>query len=124
MRNLLLATAAILMVLPSAAAFADPHDGWRDDDHHEWRGDDHHGEWREHHRDHRDAVVVHEAWRGRPEWRGYGGHRDGYWYAPGYGYRPMARGVEWRRGAYVPYSYRAYYVQDPVYYHLAPAPRG
>jgi hypothetical protein len=36
----------------------------------------------------------------------------------------MVRGVEWRRGGYVPAAYRGYYVQDPVYYHLARAPRG
>lgn len=30
----------------------------------------------------------------------------------------------WRRGAYVPVAYCRYYVQDPYYYGLEPAPRG
>ncbi|MDP3174632.1 RcnB family protein [Phenylobacterium sp.] len=67
-----------------------------------------------------------ETWRDRSEWRAYRGARQGYWYAPGYGYRPMARhnNHQWRRGAYVPTSYRSYYVQDPYYYGLNAAPRG
>ena len=138
MRKLLLAAAAILIAAPTAA-LAD-HDGHgRGHDHDRGdRGDrDDQGEWRGRHgdehraylEDRRDGwrgrpVVVREAWRGRPEWRGYGGPRSGYWYAPGYGYRPVMRGVEWRRGAYVPPVYRTYYVQDPVYYRLAAAPHG
>ncbi|MFN3584594.1 RcnB family protein [Phenylobacterium sp.] len=65
-----------------------------------------------------------ETWRGRPEWKAYRGVRNGYWYAPGYGYRPYMRGYAWRRGAYVPRAYRSFYVQDPYYYGLRPAPRG
>jgi Ni/Co efflux regulator RcnB len=126
----MLAAAAVLMALPTAA-LADRdghgrgddherHGGWRDDDDGDHRGDhdDRRGGWRGR------PIVVREQWRGRPEWRGYGGYRQGYWYAPGYGYRPAMRGVEWRRGGYVPAEYRGYYVQDPVYYRLAPAPRG
>jgi Ni/Co efflux regulator RcnB len=67
-----------------------------------------------------------ETWRNRNEWRGYQGARAGYWYAPGYGYRrvdPRYRGT-WRRGGRVPVVYRSYYVQDPYYYGLRPAPRG
>ena len=67
-----------------------------------------------------------ETWRGRTEWRDYRGARSGYWYAPGYGYRgyhPSYRS-SWRRGGYVPMSYRSYYVQDPYYYGLHPAPYG
>lgn len=67
------------------------------------------------------------SWRGRPEWRDFRGVRQGYWYAPGYGYRPVDRrwtNFAWRRGAYVPPVYRTYYVQDPYYYGLRPAPRG
>ena len=65
-----------------------------------------------------------DTWRDRAEWRSYRGARAGYWYAPGYGYRPMERRYSWRRGGYVPVAYRSYYVQDPYYYGLAPAPRG
>jgi Ni/Co efflux regulator RcnB len=65
-----------------------------------------------------------DTWRDRAEWREWRGARSGYWYAPGYGYRPVMRGHAWRRGAYVPRAYRTYYVQDPYYYGLAPAPRG
>jgi Ni/Co efflux regulator RcnB len=65
-----------------------------------------------------------DTWRGRSEWRSYRGARPGYWYAPGYGYYPVTRSYTWRRGGYVPSGYRSYYVQDPYYYGLAPAPRG
>jgi Ni/Co efflux regulator RcnB len=68
-----------------------------------------------------------DTWRGRAEWHGYNGVRRGYWYAPGYGYRPVDRrwrGHAWRRGEYVPVVYRNYYVQDPYYYGLRPAPPG
>lgn len=65
-----------------------------------------------------------ETWRNRAEWREYRGARSGYWYAPGYGYRPVVRGYNWRRGAYVPRAYRSYYVQDPYYYGLSAPPRG
>lgn len=65
-----------------------------------------------------------ETWRDRTEWRTYRGQRSGYWYAPGYGYRTVVRGRDWRQGAYVPRSYRRYYVQEPYYYGLPPAPRG
>jgi len=126
MRNLLLAVALVIAV--PTAAFADPDHGWKGG-HDEWRGDhddngdrdhDHgrHEGWREH------RESVREGWGGRPEWQGYGGRRAGYWYAPGYGYRPMERGVVWSRGAYVPRTYRTYYVQEPSYYRLAPAPAG
>jgi Ni/Co efflux regulator RcnB len=134
MRILLLAVAALIAA--PTAALADHDGGWRD---HDGRGDqgedyrdhdhDRREDWREHDhgrhegwREHR--MEVREAWRGRPEWRGYGGQRTGYWYAPGYGYRPMERGVVWRRGGYVPGAYRAYYVQEPGYYRLSPAPAG
>ena len=64
-----------------------------------------------------------ETYRNRNEWRSFRGVRPGYWYAPGYGYYPRAH-YTWRRGAYVPMTYRTYYVQDPYYYGLRPAPRG
>lgn len=65
-----------------------------------------------------------DTWRARPEWSSFRGARNGYWYAPGYGYHPRAQGHAWRRGAYVPRNYRGYYVQDPYYYGLPAAPRG
>ena len=68
-----------------------------------------------------------DSWRGRPEWSNFRGVRAGYWYAPGYGYRPVDRrwaGHGWRRGEYLPVAYRGYYVQDPYFYGLRPAPGG
>jgi len=67
-----------------------------------------------------------DTWRGRAEWNGYRGARQGYWYAPGYGYRPINRRYHsaWRRGGYVPSSYRRYYVQDYGYYGLRSPPPG
>jgi Ni/Co efflux regulator RcnB len=64
-----------------------------------------------------------DSWRGRTEWRDFRGPRPGYWFAPGYGYRPVSH-FGWRRGAYVPVGYRGYYVQDWGYYGLRPPPRG
>lgn len=66
-------------------------------------------------------------WRGRSEWRGYNGRRNGYYYAPGYGYYRYDQryhGRRWGRGAYLPQSYRRYYVQDPYFYNLREAPYG
>ena len=65
-----------------------------------------------------------DSWRGRAEWRDYRGARRGYWYAPGYGYRPYQSGYVYRPGRYVPAAYRSYYVQDPYYYGLRAPPRG
>jgi Ni/Co efflux regulator RcnB len=64
-----------------------------------------------------------DSWRGRAEWRDFRGVRPGYWFAPGYGYRPVSR-FGWRRGAYVPGPYRSYYVQDWRYYGLRSPPPG
>ncbi|MBW8815439.1 MAG: RcnB family protein [Caulobacterales bacterium] len=65
-----------------------------------------------------------ESWRDRAEWREFHGARPGYWYAPGYGYRPVSRHHAWRRGAYVPGPYRHYYVSDYRYYGLRAPPPG
>lgn len=81
-------------------------------------------DYREARREHRFDRRRAETWRDRAEWRAYRGARSGYWYAPGYGYRPYSRGYAWRRGAYVPRSYRTFYVQDPYYYGLRPPPPG
>ena len=145
MRSILITAAVLMVAAAPLAAAADPGDH-RDRDRKEWREDHRDGRreyegdrkaWREDQRDGRreydgdrrearrdDREYVREGWRGRPEWRSYGGPRAGYWYAPGYGYRPASRTVVWRRGGYVPAPYRAYYVQEPAYYRLAPAPRG
>ena len=67
-----------------------------------------------------------DTWRSRNEWRDYRGARQGYWYAPGYGYQrvnPRYRAY-WRKGGHVPPAYRGYYVQDYGYYGLRPPPRG
>jgi Ni/Co efflux regulator RcnB len=65
-----------------------------------------------------------DSWRGRSEWRDYRGARQGYWYAPGYGYQRYNRGYNWRTGGYVPRNYRNYYVQDYGYYGLRSPPPG
>ena len=57
------------------------------------------------------------SWGNRAEWRGYNGRRQGYWYAPGYGYQRYAPG-RYDRGAYLPAAYRGYYVNDWRYYGL------
>ena len=64
-----------------------------------------------------------DSWRDRAEWRDFRGVRPGFWFAPGYGYRPISH-YGWRRGAYVPVGYRGYYVQDWGYYGLRPPPPG
>ena len=64
-----------------------------------------------------------DSWRGRTEWRDFRGPRAGFWFAPGFGYRPVSH-FGWRRGTYVPVNYRGYYVQDWGYYGLRPPPPG
>ena len=66
---------------------------------------------------------IPNAERERSEWREFRGQRSGYWYAPGFGYRPTSH-FGWRRGAYVPVNYRSYYVQDWGYYGLRSPPYG
>lgn len=66
-------------------------------------------------------------WRGHRDFRDYRGARSGHWYAPGYGYYRVDQrynGYRWRSGAYLPAAYRSYYVRDPNFYGLRPAPRG
>jgi len=66
-------------------------------------------------------------WRGRSEWRSYSGRRNGYYFAPGYGYYradPRFYGRRWSRGNYLPQGYRNYYVDDPYFYGLREAPYG
>jgi Ni/Co efflux regulator RcnB len=78
-------------------------------------------------RDQRWDRNNRDWWRGRDDFRDYRGARNGYWYAPSYGYyrvEPRYYGQRWQRGAYLPHSYRNYYVRDPYAYNLRPAPRG
>ena len=64
------------------------------------------------------------SWGNRAEWRGYNGRRQGYWYAPGYGYQRYAPGARWSRGGYLPAAYRGYAVNDWGYYGLGSPGRG
>ncbi|HEY8005011.1 MAG TPA: RcnB family protein [Phenylobacterium sp.] len=147
MRHLLYAAVALATAAAPMAASAQP--GERQDDRrelHQDRRDLHQdrrqaerdgrvgpAERRELARDHREINQDRrdlrfdrnraESWRGRAEWRDFRGARAGYWYAPGYGYRPYGH-YAWRRGAYVPAPYRGYYVQDWGYYGLRPPPPG
>lgn len=66
-------------------------------------------------------------WRGRADFRDYNGRRQGYWYAPSYGYvraLPGFQGRRWARGQRVPAAYRNYYVNDYGYYGLRAPPPG
>jgi Ni/Co efflux regulator RcnB len=135
MRHLLYATVAIATAAAPMVASAQ---SWQDrrEDRREYREDRRdaardgyisRGEARELRRDRAELRYDRrraDTWRNRAEWRAYHGVRRGYWYAPGYGYRPVSRGYAWRRGAYVPMAYRTYYVQDPYYYGLRAPPRG
>jgi Ni/Co efflux regulator RcnB len=135
MKKLILAAAALTVVASPIAASAQD---WRGD-RREWREDRRDGrydrrddrrDWRNDRRDARRDMRFDrhraETWRNRAEWRSYRGPRAGYWYAPGYGYRPLDRRYAnvWRRGSYVPVVYRSYYVQDPYFYGLPAAPYG
>jgi hypothetical protein len=66
-------------------------------------------------------------WHGHPDFVGYVGVRRGYYFAPGYGYYPVASayyGRVWVVGAVLPVELRRYYVVNPGYYGLAVAPAG
>jgi len=82
-----------------------------------------HRELNQDRRDLRYDRARAESWHDRAEWRDFHGARPGYWYAPGFGYRPVSH-YGWRRGGYVPVGYRNYYVQDWAYYGLRPPPPG
>ena len=138
MRRLLYAAAALAAIAAPVAALADPpyghdndhhgdhnnghhdngqHDNGRHSDNNHHDNGNHYGQYKHYDRGHADS------WQGRPEWSAYHGARPGYWYAPGYGYHPVGR-YAWRRGAYVPTTYRSYYVQDWGYYGLRAPPAG
>ena len=134
-----------LALVTTAAPMAAEAQSWRDrDDRREYRQDrrddrrdyrhDRRDDRREYHRDRREyrhdrRWDRHDRhwWRGREDFRDYRGWRNGYWYAPSYGYyrvEPRYYGYRWQRGHYLPPSYRSYYVRDPYVYGLRPAPRG
>lgn len=94
----------------------------RRDDRREYRQDR-----RDYRQDQRWSRNNRDWYRGRTDFRDYRGARQGYWYAPGYGYyrvEPRYYGQRWQRGHYLPSNYRSYYVRDPYVYGLGPAPRG
>lgn len=99
----------------------------RRDDRRDYRRDNRWDDRRDYRADRRWDRNNRDWWRGRPEFRDYRGARNGYWYAPGYGYyrvEPRYYGHRWTRGSYLPRSYRTYYVRDPYAYNLRPAPPG
>lgn len=137
MKHLIYAAAAAATLLAPMAATAQGHQDRRED-RREYRDDRHdarrdgvvtRGEARELQRDRAELRYDRnraDSWRDRREWRNYHGVRQGYWYAPGYGYQrvnPRYR-THWRQGGYVPAAYRGYYVQDYGYYGLRAPPRG
>ncbi len=66
-------------------------------------------------------------WAGRREFSGYAGHRMGFFFVPGYGYRPLAAAYSersWAVGAVLPPELRGYAVADPTVYGVDPAPAG
>ena len=93
-----------------------------------WDRRDDRREWRQDRRvDYRWDRSNRNWYVGRPEFRDYRGYRSGFWYAPSYGYyrvQPRYANYSWRRGSVLPYEYRRYYVNDPYFYNLRPAPRG
>lgn len=66
-------------------------------------------------------------WTGRREFSGYAGHRPGFFFVPGYGYRPLAAAYaarSWVVGAILPPELRGYAVADPTVYGVDLAPVG
>jgi Ni/Co efflux regulator RcnB len=66
-------------------------------------------------------------WRGRSDFRGYYGRREGFWFAPGYGYYevdPRWWGFDWVVGSIVPYDLQEYAVSDYWNYGLPAPPYG
>jgi len=75
----------------------------------------------------RNSRLSGDWWRGRRGFERYEGHRNGFWFAPGWGYYqvdPRWYGYDWEIGGVVPYQLRSYYVSDPYDYGLPPAPYG
>ncbi|MBX3476061.1 MAG: RcnB family protein [Brevundimonas sp.] len=130
---LALGTAAVPLAAEAQQHRRDDRREWRQDrrdDRRDWRQDRRNDrrDWRQdNRRNDRWDRNNRDWWRGRSDFRDYRGARQGYWYAPGYGYHrvePRYYGYRWQRGSYLPPAYRHYYVNDPYYYGLPPAPRG
>lgn len=95
---------------------------------------------RAHEAQHNRAVVAQQKravaawdrsrgnwWQGHAEFRGFTGHRPGYWFVPGRGYRSVPGnwwGYHWGVGVVVPPLFlndQTYFVTDPWDYGLPPA---
>jgi Ni/Co efflux regulator RcnB len=98
MRHLLYATLALATAAAPMVAVAQPYERREDRrEYHDDRRDAYRdgyvnrGEARELNRDRAELRYDRrraDTWRNRAEWREFRGPRAGYWYAPGYGYRP------------------------------------
>lgn len=94
--------------------------GWTDT-RHDWR--DYHRDWDHDARWRRD----HDWWRGRPEFHLYVGVREGFWFAPGYGYYRVPEAYwdrHWDTGDYLPAFLWEYQIADWWDYDLPPPPYG
>lgn len=135
--NRLTKAALVAVALTTTAAPLAAEAQSRRDDRREWRQDNRNDrrEWRQDRRDDRRDYRQDQRWnrndrnwyRGRSDFNDYRGFRQGYWYAPSYGYYrvdPRYQSHHWQRGGYLPSAYRGYYVRDPYVYGLRPAPHG
>ena len=131
MKRLIYAAVAAATLLAPMASSAKDHEDRRENhrEDREDKRDDKRDDRRELHRDRAELRYDRnraDSYRDRREWRDFQGARQGYWYAPGYGYQranPRYNSA-WRQGGYVPNAYRGYYVQDYGYYGLRSPPRG
>lgn len=66
-------------------------------------------------------------WKGRSEFSGYAGPRDGQYFAPGRGYYKVPATYynrSWKKGERLPAEFRGYRVPDSAFYGLRAPPRG
>jgi Ni/Co efflux regulator RcnB len=69
----------------------------------------------------------HNWWRGNARFNGYNGARDGFFFAPGFGYYAVPReywGHSWGVGELLPLFFLSYAVADYDSYGLPPPPEG
>lgn len=94
----------------------------------EWRAT--RSEWRGANPDWNHAAPWrggHDWWRGRSEFNGYEGARNGFWFAPGFGYFAVSAvywGMHWNVGQALPNEFWRYRVSDWQAYNLPPPPYG